>query len=202
MGLEVTVPDKMELRKLALRQRDAVPQTDRRAWSWEIQNKVRDSLWYKEAEIVLSYSAFRSEADTGAINKWILQDGKKLYLPKTYPRRHEMIYYQVEDLSCTESGYQGIQEPLEGISWNPEKQNKEIVVLMLMPGAAFDLCGNRIGYGGGYYDRYLGLYGASISHKIMLAFAMQQMPQIPAEECDIPPDQVVTNEVRKGRLSI
>ena len=53
-GQEVTVPDKKEVRRLALRQRDAVPQEDHTAWSWEIQNKVRDSLWYKKAAVILS----------------------------------------------------------------------------------------------------------------------------------------------------
>ena len=111
-----------------------------------------------------------------------------------------MIFYQVEDLSCTEPGYQGIWEPLETTPWNPGEQNQEITVLMIMPGAAFDQFRNRIGYGGGYYDRYLGSYGDSISYKVMLAFAIQQVPEIPAEECDIPADQIITNDIGKGRL--
>ncbi len=196
------MPEKKELRKLALWQRDAVPQQIRAVWSQEIQDKVRESLWYREADIVLSYSSFRSEVKTDQINKWVLEDKKRLYLPKTYPCRHEMAYYRVEDLSCMESGYQGIQEPLEGIPWNPGERDMDATVLMLMPGAAFDQHGNRIGYGGGYYDRYLGSYGDGISHKIMLAFTIQQVSDIPVEECDIPPDQIITNEMRKEGFCI
>ena len=126
------------------------------------------------------------------INERALRDGKRLYLPKTYPDRREMIFYRIRDLDDTSSGYQGIREPREQEPWNPQAQGAGPAVLMLMPGAAYDRRGSRIGYGGGYYDRFLGSCGNSVSYKVMLAFAGQQVTEIPVEVCDIPPDRIIT----------
>ena len=185
--------DKKELRKWARQKRDAIPEEERAGWSLEIQEKIRNSHWYQEAQTILSYVSFRSEVSTEQLNEWILEDGKHLYLPRTYGDRQEMIYYRVRDLSLLTPGYQGIREPKEGDIWPPQTQDAEEPVLMLMPGLAFDRQGNRIGYGGGYYDRYLESYGDRIHCKVMLAFARQQVPEIAVEECDIPPDQIITN---------
>ncbi len=185
-------PDKKELRRLALQWRDGIPEADRAEWSQQIQELVITSRWYKEAEIILSYASFRSEVVTDGINERALRDGKRLYLPKTYPDRREMIFYRIRDLDDTSSGYQGIREPREQEPWNPQEQGAGPAVLMLMPGAAYDRRGSRIGYGGGYYDRFLGSFGNSVSYKVMLAFAGQQVTEIPVEVCDIPPDRIIT----------
>ena len=65
--------------------------------------------------------------------------------------------------------------------------------MMLMPALAYDKKGSRLGYGGGYYDRYLEKYGDRISHTVMLVFKRQQISEIPVEEWDIPPDGIITN---------
>ena len=89
----------------------------------------------------------RSEVETTEINRKIRESGKALYLPKTYADRKEMAFYRVYSDADLIPGYQGILEPQEKepfteklVSLKPEK------VLMLMPGAAFDDKGNRIGY--------------------------------------------------------
>lgn len=186
-----TGQDKRILRRLARHSRDDIPQDIRDGWSLEIQDRIRQFRWYQEAQIILSYVSFRSEVDTGKINQWILEDGKRLYLPRTYGDRHEMIYYRVRDLSLLQPGYQGIREPQEGEGF--PLQTGEMETLMLMPGLAFDGRGNRIGYGGGYYDRYLMQHGDRISHTVMLAFDRQRVPEIAVEECDIRPDRIITN---------
>lgn len=190
--MKYMAPDKKELRRLALQWRDGIPEADRAGWSRQIQELVITSRWYQEAEIILSYASFRSEVVTDGINDRALRDGKGLYLPKTYPDRREMIFYRVRDLDDTRSGYQGIREPREQEPWNPQEQGGGPAVLMLMPGAAYDRRGSRIGYGGGYYDRFLGSFGDSVSYKVMLAFAGQQVAEIPVEVCDIPPDRIIT----------
>lgn len=184
---------KAELRQMALQRRDLASGRERIVWSQEIQNRIRMSPWYREADTVLSYVSFRSEVYTDRINGWVLQDDKELYLPRTYPDRKEMIFYQVEELSSLIPGYQGIPEPQEHRPWGQKPGKTGSHVLMLMPGTAFDRHGNRIGYGGGYYDRFLDLYGDKISNKVMLAFLLQQVPDIAVEECDVPPDQIITN---------
>ena len=125
------------------------------------------------------------------MNQKIRESGKSLYLPKTYADRKEMAFYRVYSDADLIPGYQGILEPQEKepfteklVSLKPEK------VLMLMPGAAFDDKGNRIGYGGGYYDRYLESHPQL--HTLALAFDMQVLFEVPAEEQDIKPQLLVT----------
>ena len=185
--------EKERLRKLARQSRDDIPRHQQERWSGEIQQKVRNSPWYKEAGILLSYASFRSEVNTDQINQWALEDGKELYLPKTYTERHQMVYYRVRDLSLLIAGYMGIREPQEVDPWEPAAYSAEIPVLMLMPALLYDGKGNRLGYGGGYYDRYLGCYGDRISHTVMLVFHIQQIPEIKTEKWDIPPDGIITD---------
>ncbi len=179
--------DKQELRKQALKKRDSLDFSMREKWSKEIQKKVRASVEYREAKIVLSYASFRSEVDTNWINQRILEDEKELYLPKTYGSKKEMVFYPVKELSSLEKGYQGILEPKE----TTPLLSTDKKVLILMPGVAFDKTGNRIGYGGGYYDRYLAKYPQY--HTMLLAFLGQQTQEnIPAEDCDRKPDRIIT----------
>lgn len=186
--------EKKEVRKAALQMRDAILPADRKKWSYEIQEKVRQSLWYRQADIVLSYASFRSETDTSLLNEWILEDGKHLYLPRTYINKKTMEFYRVTDLSALESGYQGIREPAEGICLFRDEQ-PETRVLMLMPGVAFDEEGNRLGYGGGFYDRYLSAHGEKINGTMLLAFASQKAASVKAGQLDIRPDRIITNTI-------
>lgn len=185
--------DKKGLRSQAHQNRDAIPVCRREEWSLEIQQKVRDSLWYQEAKIIFSYASYRSEVSTDLINQWALEDGKELYLPRTYMQQHQMICYRVRDLSLLTAGYKGIREPREDEPWDPLAHDTQIPVMMLMPALAYDKKGSRLGYGGGYYDRYLEKYGDRISHTVMLVFKRQQISEIPVEEWDIPPDGIITN---------
>ena len=105
-----------------------------------------------------------------------------------------MAFYRVYSDADLIPGYQGILEPQEKepfteklVSLKPEK------VLMLMPGAAFDDKGNRIGYGGGYYDRFLSQMGGYIGNCCMLAFEMQWVKEIEAEACDIRVNRILTD---------
>lgn len=185
--------EKGEARRQALKKRDAITGEDRERWSLEIQREIREQLWYRQADIVLSYASFRSEVSTEKINEWILADNKQLFLPRTYAYRHRMEFYRVTDLSLLEAGYQGILEPKESeppLLLLPDGKN----VLMLMPGVAFDENGNRIGYGGGYYDRYLEVYGDRIDNTVLLAFSGQRVPVIESELCDRKPDRIIVNK--------
>ena len=188
--------EKEEGRRLALERRNAISDKDRERWSFEIQKKVRQQEWYRQSDIVLSYVSFRSEVSTGKINEWILEDGKQLFLPRTYADRHCMEFYGVTDLSLLSAGYQGIPEPVESESHFSalERQNfSGENVLLIMPGVAFDKERNRIGYGGGYYDRYLSAHGEWITNTIMLAFAEQEIPVIKSELCDRKPERIIVN---------
>ena len=145
---------------------------------------------YKSADIVLSYASFRSEVITDSINQRIIDDGKELFLPKTYKESGEMIFYEVSSLDSLKSGYMGIREPApdDSFRFSPSDNN----ILIIMPGVAYDDEGNRLGYGGGYYDRFLSSYPDLISHTIMLAFSEQFVELIPTENTDIKPSMIIS----------
>ena len=185
--------DKIELRKIAIKRREELPEEKRRQWSFTIQERIHSHVWYKEADIILSYAAFRSEVDTGRINRWALEEKKLLFLPKTDGKNHSMEFFRT-DLSSLSPGYRDIPEPGDDVPLSSLLSNMGKKVLMLMPGVAFDTECRRLGYGGGYYDRYLGAHQKQVGHRIMLAFETQRLEGITETERDIPPEQIVTNE--------
>ena len=198
---------KKEMRKKMLTLRDSLSEKERREKSRVIAKRLFTLEEFQKAEVVLSYQSFRSEVETTEMNQKIRESGKSLYLPKTYADRKEMAFYRVYSDADLIPGYQGILEPQEKepfteklVSLKPEK------VLMLMPGAAFDDKGNRIGYGGGYYDRYLESHpqlhtlalalsqmGGYIGNRFMLAFEMQRVKEVEAEACDIRANRILTD---------
>lgn len=191
--------EKKVARRLAMQKRDEIPDAVRIRLEESICHKIVDSPWYKKAQAVLSYVSFRSEVSTEQIHKRILEDGKKLYLPKTCPETREIVFYQVEDLHRLIPGYQGILEPDDSLAaWTGEE-----CTLMIMPGVAFDSAGSRIGYGGGYYDRFLAQYAENIAHSMMLAFEVQRISRIDNEIFDWSPDEVVTElEEKMEQISL
>lgn len=187
--------DKKALRRQILAVRDQIEEDQRMLWSKEVIDGLMQWEIYQEADIILSYASFRSEVDTDILNQRILSEGKILFLPRTYPETHQMKFFQVKAMGDLICGYQGIREPKQnGLAFERrgDKYGKQSI-LMLMPGTAFDKAGNRIGYGGGYYDRYLAQYGDRITHTCMLAYAIQEVEMIETESCDIRPERIITN---------
>lgn len=179
---------KEEARAYGLTKRSKISGESRKIKEEEIIQRIVKSRWYQKAEAVLSYASFRSEVSTGKINDIILKDKKALYLPKTFPNRQEIVFFRTEDVRQLLSGYQGILEPRD--SW-PVWEEAERAV-MLMPGAAFDSSGVRVGYGGGYYDRFLADNRNRDMYCVMLAFEAQRVSGIEKEKWDRIPDGVVT----------
>lgn len=195
--------NKKEVRQRALELRNALEQSWRAEQSQRIVQRLQQSEQYEKADIILSYSSIRSEVETRALNEAVLRQGKKLYLPKTYPAEKRMSFYPVEDLSQVKKGYQGISEPAETIplerqfEQSTDRERQKIV--MLMPGVAFDSRGYRMGYGGGYYDRYLCHYGIFMT-SIFLAFEEQRIQRIPVDEYDRKPDLILTQKGIDARV--
>ena len=97
-----------------------------------------------------------------------------------------MKFYYITSLNDLTAGYKGIPEP--GLYCEPAAENRQKIILV--PGVAFDINGNRTGYGKGYYDRYLSKHSNLI--KIGAAFSLQVVDSIDADEFDIPLDYIVT----------
>ena len=186
--------DKKELRSRMILRRDNLTEKEREIKSQLIMEKILDWDAFQKAQKILSYCSFRSEVNTEEINQRILEEGKELYLPKTYPKWHEMKFYRVMDIHDLVCGYQGIPEPREGKAlFESDDIGTEEGVVMLMPGVAYDRMGNRLGYGGGYYDRYLAKHEEKIEITCMLAFDVQQAEKIETKSCDIRPRRIITD---------
>ena len=128
-------------------------------------------------------------ATRGFISKCI-ENGKKIAVPKVIPgTERELKFYKVFDLSRdVQPGYKGIPEPKAGVLEEVEPSSVDLAVI---PGVAFDLRRYRIGYGAGYYDRYL-LKLRRDCFKIGVAFNLQILNTIPYDGYDIPMDMIIT----------
>lgn len=199
---------KKELRKYILKVRDEISGEERVSSNAKIKTNVLTQPVYKEAEIILAYASYRSEVDTMALIGQALADGKYVFAPKV--SGDEMEFWQITALEDLKEGYRGIPEPVESISfpeWLAEQNNVgEKYAVMWMPGAAFDKERHRIGYGKGFYDRYLSRL-ADLREKLWcgchmrlhlttaaLAYSCQVLDQIPYEPHDIIPDLLITEK--------
>ncbi len=226
------------IRKNILMLRDGVPVRDRETYNAEIRKNVLTHPVYFEAEIILAYASYKSEVDTAALIERALADGKTVFVPKV--DGDEMEFWRITSMEDLREGYRGIPEPAESVSfpdWLARQYKTEDVrdnvhetahnagmesvtgcrkgicrVMMWMPGAVFDQAGHRIGYGKGFYDRYLQRLacmteencGSSADKErkrpVMLltasalAYRCQVLAQIPYEAHDIRPDLLITEE--------
>ncbi len=154
--------------------------------SGKIAEAVLSADFFKSAEQIFCYASVFGEVDTFYLMGKILETGKSLALPKVSGK--EMIFYRVEKLEHLQRGYMGILEPT-GESEPLEPGPK---TMLIMPGLAFDKERHRVGYGGGYYDRYLS--GFSCGIKVALAFDFQIMELLEHEETDVNPDIIILPE--------
>ncbi len=151
-----------------------------------IDEKITSLPEFQNAHTILLYSAVRGEVSLQNIKEKFISD-KKLVLPKVIKDTKELKLYEIPNLEYLESGYAGILEPPEHL---PEIQPDEID-LAIIPGVAFDLKGNRLGFGQGFYDRLLKKIDC---RTIAPAFEFQVTDELPAEDHDMPVDIVVTEE--------
>jgi len=121
-----------------------------------------------------------------------LERGKKVYVPKVIINKEDMSdkymeFVRINSYDDLQDGYMGIKEPVSDDYEIPQDG------LLVMPGLAFDVTLNRIGYGGGFYDRYLVKNGDRY-YKTAICFDYQVLDDIPAEEFDIRPDMIITDK--------
>ena len=139
--------------------------------------------------IAVTISGF-PEVETRHIIEAFWKMGKTVAVPKCEPETRTMTFYTITDFSQLEKVYMGIEEP---IADRAEYVAKERIDVMIVPGVVFNEAGYRIGFGGGYYDRYLpGFRGETVS----LAFEEQVVASIPAAAHDIPVDIILTDQRR------
>lgn len=156
-------------------------------YSSQIFNSVINRAEFKGADVILSYVSFSSEVDTHFLISYALNIGKKVAVPKVYPFG-EMKFFLIDSIDELSAGAYGIPEP------NPVKElilEDEKKYVIILPGVAFDDNKYRLGYGGGYYDRFL----ANHPHlyKIMLAYELEKREYALPFDCyDIKSDIIIT----------
>lgn len=191
--------EKKELRKKILSLRDSIPFTERRERSLWLEQQLLEHPAYQEAEYILSYVNFRSEVETTWILEKTLQSGtRKLYCPRVCGK--EMEFYRICGMADLKAGAYGILEPeaREEHKFRPDSGGK---ILMVMPGAVFDRNHNRIGYGGGFYDRYLAKMEQMQADVVTAAllFSCQLVEKLPKEEHDQSVDVLISEESRNEK---
>ena len=163
--------------------RDALSPGKRTAKSREIEERLFSLSEFKSARVILFFASFRSEVDTGPMIRRALAFGKRVVLPKV--KGTEMVLNEILDLDKDVSpGTWGIPEPHE-----PRPVMLEEIDLIIVPGAAYDEHGNRVGYGAGFYDKLLPAFKKTT---VALAFESQIVPNVPTEMHDVPIKKIVT----------
>lgn len=168
--------DKIELRKQMINKRLDLSREDYATKSNLIISKLKQHPDFINAKTIGVYVSFKNEVDTISLIKEIVNE-KNICVPKT--DGHLMNFYLINSLDELKKGNFGILEPLN----QGKIINKENIDLLIVPIVAFDSNHNRLGYGGGYYDRYLKNYFGKV---IGLAFSFQQIETLPVESFDIP----------------
>ncbi|PLR87590.1 5-formyltetrahydrofolate cyclo-ligase [Bacillus sp. V33-4] len=145
----------------------------------------QDRSWRAAKTIGVTISNF-PEVDTYQIIRKAWELGKRVVVPKCIPAQKQLIFRTIESFTDLETVFFGLYEPVEELT---TAVDAESIDLLIVPGLAFDRCGFRIGFGGGYYDRFLADYhGEAIS----LAFQAQLFEELPVEEHDIPVAKIIT----------
>lgn len=174
--------DKKELRRSIRERKRAMTEEEIVSRSEKLGVLFAQSEAYKNAKTIYGYLPYNQEVRTVPMLEQALKDGKKVAVPKVYG--DEMKFLYLDDLTKVSKGYAGIPEP---IADGPVADDE--TALVLMPGLAFDPQGHRIGYGGGFYDKFL---AAEPNHPTLaLCYEFQMLPELHTEEHDIPVDTVL-----------
>jgi 5-formyltetrahydrofolate cyclo-ligase len=187
------------IRRLALERRDLLKPEEVAVKSEAIWERLFSLEKYEQANMVMAYMSFRNEVSTEQLIVQCLRSGKGVVVPRTEKSTSAASGDVVKSLGVYEikeagkhmlTGYMGIAEPDASVLRRVDPLEIDMVVV---PGVAFDGARNRIGYGGGYYDRFLRTLRPDCL-KVAFAFELQVFDSIPAASYDIPVDIIVTEE--------
>ena len=175
---------KAELRKQVLQEMKAIPREQKQAMDQALTDQFLKHPFYQEAKVIATYLSFPHEFQTQELIEQALKDGKKVLIPKTYPKgRMDFVVYDPQQLVKTSFGLLEPQGDLEVVDASQ-------IDLIHVPGLAFTTEGYRIGYGGGYYDRYLKHFSGNT---LSTVYPCQIRDFIP-EDHDIPVQEVLVDE--------
>jgi len=177
---------KKELRKKLLKLRKSQTDLDVINKSKSIINSLISSSLLENISSVHLYFPINKEVETKELIKYLWQKKIKVLLPRTDFDNRDLVNYEITDFSQLEKTTFNMLEPKTDntvFTGNPD--------IVLVPGVGFDSELNRMGYGGGFYDRFL---NSANTKKIALAFECQLVPNLPVEDHDIKMDMIITED--------
>lgn len=184
-----TILDKKDIRNRTLKYWEALPEGDRIALQADIYAQLFTNEAFIQADTITTTIAHPGEIDTKPIIDYALTIGKKIYVPKTYPKR-QMAFAKYQGMDALEKTKFGIYEPTAEADFI----EKDAIDLMIVPGLFFRPDGYRVGHGGGFYDIFLSDYPGN---KIALALPGMVSDKVTFEidDFDIPVDQIIVGEI-------
>ena len=181
---------KRALRREVRARRDALPPEERERLGQAVARNLLTLPEVRQASTVMAFSSFGSEVDTRPIIEQLARDGRRVVLPRVEGRTIVPVGYRSGDPVKPSS--LGALEPAGGDPVRPEE-----IDVVIVPGLAFDRRGHRVGYGGGFYDRFLGRLRPD-ALTVGICFSVQVVDEVPHGRGDRPVDLVVTEEGLNG----
>ncbi|ABR50213.1 5-formyltetrahydrofolate cyclo-ligase [Alkaliphilus metalliredigens QYMF] len=182
---------KNTLRKQLLAQREILSSVHMETKSQQVRSSLFNFSPYKKAQHVMLYVSFGKEVITRGIIQDLLDQNKRVFIPVCVPKTKELIISELLDFDeDLEIGHFGVLEPKKEAL---RPVDPKILDFIIVPGLAFDSQGYRIGYGGGYYDRFLPKISDKVP-KVSLAFDEFVIDSVPTDSFDIPVDFIITEK--------
>lgn len=166
----------------------ALSQEEHKKKSWMIHNKVINLDEIKNAQTIAVTISNFPEVDTMHLIEALWKMDKKVAVPRCDPKTRTMTFYIFDNEEQLETVYMDLKEPIPS---KTKQVHAEEIDVIIAPGIVFDRSGYRIGYGGGYYDRYLAQYNRIV---IAMAFDMQIVEKVPTDAYDLPVGKIITEE--------
>ncbi|MCR4744691.1 MAG: 5-formyltetrahydrofolate cyclo-ligase [Lachnospiraceae bacterium] len=176
---------KKSLRNRIIEKRNLIDEVEREKKSRKIYEKLCKNKVFCNAETIFFFAGYGSEVKTLFMIEDMLKSGKSIALPRVISKT-EMRFLKIDSLENLIDGYKGIPEPEESCFEIKEAD------LILMPGVAFDTDRNRIGYGRGYYDRFIS-ESARTARTIAICYDEQIVEKVPVNENDLRPELIITD---------
>lgn len=183
-----TSDNKEELRQQLLEQRKAIPEPEFYGASATIIEKLKDQREYQQAQTIHCYVSMnkRREVETKALIQEMLYKGREVIVPVTSIDEGILTHIRLQNYDDLEENKWGVLEPIRGTEVSPKQL--DIVIVPMVGG---DRRGNRLGYGKGFYDRFLNEVQCTT---IGLIFDCNIVSEIPTQEFDIPLDKIITEK--------
>lgn len=186
--------NKNQIRKKIIEIRDSFDVIKKGEADLKIKRSLENQSFFSQCNNIFIYIGFGSEIDTKKYIEEFLKLGKNVLVPRIDMKLGVMECVKINSLSDLKVGNYEILEPVDEI----KAVDKKIIDLVIMPGVAFDINGGRIGYGGGYYDKFLEDIQNDVL-KVALAYDFQVFEKLEIEEHDIKADIVITEEQVRGK---